>query len=83
MVTWVDEAIRMFTDHALGCLTAGDVHLLIDWIDERPEVARKLEGLDWESLRQELWVLALPLLQARQATLASFRAAKGLVWPTR
>ena len=67
MVTWADEAIRMFTDHALGFLTAGDVRVLIDWIDERPDLAAKLDALDRESLRQELWVLAQPLLEARRA----------------
>ena len=83
MVTWADEAIRMFADRALGLLTAGDVHVLIDWIDERPEVALKLGKLDRESLRQELWVLALRLLEARRATPLPFRVAKSRAWPTR
>jgi hypothetical protein len=64
MVTWADEAIRMFTDRAFGPLTARDVQALIDQIDECPELARKLEELDRESLRQELWVRALPLREA-------------------
>ena len=68
VVTWADEAIRMFTDGALGSLTVRDVRALIDQIDECPELARKLEELDRESLRQELWVRALPLREARQAT---------------
>ena len=37
-MTWTDVAIRMFTDHALGPLTAREVHALIDWIDERPDL---------------------------------------------
>ena len=57
----------MFTDHALGPLTTREVHALIDWIDERPDLAAKLDALDRESLRQELWVLAQPLLEARRA----------------
>jgi hypothetical protein len=40
IVTWTDEAIRMFTDHALGPLTTRDLHALIDWIDERPDLAQ-------------------------------------------
>lgn len=64
MVTWADEAIRMFTDRTLGPLTACDVRVLIDWIDGHPELAGKLEDLDRESLRKELRVLALPLLEA-------------------
>ena len=76
MVTWTDEAIRMFTDGALGSLTVRDVRALIDQIDECPELERKLEELDRESLRQELLVLALPLLEARQATRSPFRVAK-------
>ena len=83
MVTWADEAIRMFTDRALGPLTARDVHVLIDWIDELPELAHKLEELDRESLRQELWVLALRLLEARQTTPLPFRVVKRRAWPTR
>ena len=57
----------MFTDHALGPLTTREVHALIDWIDERPDLAAKLDTLDRESLRQELWVLTQPLLEARRA----------------
>ena len=67
IVTWTDEAIRMFTDHALGPLTTREVHALIDWIDERPDLAAKLDTLDRESLREELRVLAQPLLEARRA----------------
>jgi hypothetical protein len=57
----------MFADHALGPLTTRDLHALIDSIDERPELAAKLDTLDRESLRQELWVLAQPLLETRRA----------------
>ena len=83
MVTWADEAIRMFTGHALGSLTAQDVRALIDRIDEHPELERKLEKLDRESLRQELWMLALPLHKARQAEQSPFRVAKTRASPTR
>ena len=80
MVTWADEAIRMFMDRAFGPLTTRDVHALIDQIDERPELARRLEGLDRESRRQELLVFALPLLEARRASHAfpSYRS----IWRT-
>ena len=64
MLTWADEAIRMFTERVFGPLTARDIRALIDQIDESPELARKLEGLDRESRRQELRVLALPILEA-------------------
>ena len=83
MVTLTDEAIRMFTDRSLGSLTARDVRALIDQIDECPELERKLEELDRESLRQELWVLALRLLEARRATPLPFRVVKSRAWPTR
>ena len=82
MVTWADEAIHMFRDRALGSLTARDVQALIDRIDDRPELARKLEELDRESRRKELWALALPLLAARQAEQSPFRVAKSRAWPT-
>ena len=72
MLTWADEAIRMFTDRTLGLRNARDVHALIDWIDERPELVHKLEELDEKPLRQELLLLALPLREARQATPSPF-----------
>ena len=80
MVTWADEAVRMFTDHAFGSLTARDVRALIDRIDACPELARKLEELDRESRRRELGLLAL---EAREATPSPFAAAKSRAWPTR
>jgi hypothetical protein len=65
----------MFSDHALGPLATRDAHALIDWIDERPELAAKLDTLDRESLRQELWVLAQPLLKARRAAASPSRTS--------
>lgn len=78
MVTWADEAIRMYTDGALGSLTAQDVRALIDHIDERPELARRLGELDQESRRNELWELARSLMVARRATPSPFRVANSV-----
>jgi hypothetical protein len=83
MVTWADEAIRMFMDRSFGSLTARDVRALIDQIDERPKLARKLEALEGEARRQELWVLALPLLEAYPATPSPFGAPRSRPSPTR
>ena len=83
MATWADEAIRMYTDRAFGFLTAQDVRALIDQIDERPELARKLEKLDRDLQRQELRMLALRLLEARKATPSPAGAGKRRAWPTR
>ena len=83
MATWADEAIRMFTDRAFGPLIPRDVHALIDWVDERPALARKLEGLDRESLRKELRVLAMSLLPARRPTPSRPGTLNSWAWPTR
>jgi hypothetical protein len=76
MTTWADEAIRMYTEDALGPLTAEDVHALIDAIDECRDLACKLDELDRESQRKELWKLALPLHKARRVTPSPFRVVK-------
>jgi hypothetical protein len=73
----------MFTDRTLGLSVPRDVHALIDWIDDRPEVARKLQALDRESRRQELRTLAQPLVEARRATPLAPASLQGCVWPTR
>jgi hypothetical protein len=73
----------MFTDRALHPLVPRDVHSLIDWIDDRPEVARKLAELDRESQRKELRVLALPLMEARQSERAPFDFSVSRAIPTR
>ena len=80
MLTWADVAIHMYMDRSFGSLTAQDVRSLIDWIDERPELARKLEEFAGESLRRELALLAL---EVREVTPSPFRVVKSRASATR